>query len=116
MDPESKGKLKILFKEINTTLVYFKNYVKKTITFEDKVHTIRVLIEIFLLMKITSLLNSKIIFFFIFNLFIFYSIIDGKFPHFLFKTRMAIKQIIEGIIVLIICIFPIKEGKKQKTE
>ena len=96
--------------------MYFKNYIKKTITFEDKVQTIRVLIEIFLIMKITSLLSPKILLCFISNLCIFYSLIDYKFPYFVFKTRMAIKQIIEGIIVLIICIFPTSEFKKQKVD
>ena len=96
--------------------MYFKNYIKKTITFEDKVQTIRVLIEIFLIMKITSLLSPKIILCFISNLCIFYSVIDNKFPYFVFKTRMAIKQIIEGIIVLIICIFPTSEVGKQKVD
>ena len=32
----------------------FKNFVKKTISLDDKIHTSRVLIELFLLMKISS--------------------------------------------------------------
>ena len=40
------------------------------------------------------------------NICIFYSILDKKYPHFLFMFRMSIKQIIEGIIVVLICIIP----------
>jgi len=54
-------------------------------------------------MKITSFLSDKFIILFISNICIFYSIIDKKFPYFLFKCRMSVKQIIEGIIVLFIC-------------
>ena len=58
------------------------------------------------------------------NICIFYSILDKKYPHFLFMVRMSIKQIIEGIIVVLICIIPNYEkkekeketGKKQKIE
>ncbi len=52
------------------------------------------------------------------------AILDKKYPHFLFMFRMSIKQIIEGIIVVLICIIPNYEkkekeketGKKQKIE
>ena len=90
---------------------------KKTISLEDKLYTTRVFIEFYLLMKITSFLSDKFIILFISNICIFYSIIDKKFPYFLFKCIMSIKQIIEGIIILLICIIPRyeeKEIEKQK--
>ena len=95
---------------------------KKTISLEDKIHTSRVLIELFLLMKISSYFSDQMILLIISNICIFYSILDKKYPHFLFKFRMSIKQIIEGIIVVLICIIPNYEkkeketGKKQKIE
>ena len=95
---------------------------KKTISLEDKIHTSRVLIELFLLMKISSYFSDQIILLIISNICIFYSILDKKYPHFLFMFRMSIKQIIEGIIVVLICIIPNYEkkeketGKKQKIE
>ena len=99
---------------------------KKTISLEDKLYTTRVFIEFYLLMKITSFLSDKFIILFISNICIFYSIIDKKFPYFLFKCRMSVKQIIEGIIILLICIIPRyeekeiekqnKNDKKQKNE
>ena len=95
---------------------------KKTISLDDKIHTSRVLIELFLLMKISSYFSDQIILLIISNICIFYSILDKKYPHFLFMFRMSIKQIIEGIIVVLICIIPNYEkkeketGKKQKIE
>ena len=74
------------------------------------------MIEFYLLMKITSCLSDKFIFLIISNICIFYSIIDKKYPHFLFKCRMSIKQIIEGIIVLIICVIPRYEDKEKENE
>ena len=69
---------------------------KKTISLDDKIHTSRVLIELFLLMKISSYFSDQIILLIISNICIFYSILDKKYPHFLFMFRMSIKQIIEG--------------------
>ena len=95
---------------------------KKTISLDDKIHTSRVLIELFLLMKISSYFSDQMILLIISNICIFYSILDKKYPHFLFMFRMSIKQIIEGIIVVLICIIPNYEkkeketGKKQKIE
>ena len=74
------------------------------------------MIEFYLLMKITSCLSDKFIFLIISNICIFYSIIDKKYPYFLFKCRMSIKQIIEGIIVLIICVIPRYEDKEKEKE
>ena len=89
---------------------------KKTISLEDKLYTTRVFIEFYLLMKITSFLSKKFIILFISNICIFYSIIDKRFPYFLFKFRMSIKQIIEGIIVLLICIIPKYEEKEIENQ
>ena len=113
-EPLSEEKLKTLFKEFNASIAYFKNFLKKTISLEDKLYTTRIFIEFYLLMKITSFLSDKFIILIISNICIFYSIIDKKFPYFLFKCRMSIKQIIEGIIVLLICIIPRYEEKEME--
>ena len=89
---------------------------KKTISLEDKLYTTRVFIEFYLLMKITSFISDKFIILFISNICIFYSIIDKKFPYFLFKCRMSVKQIIEGIIILLICIIPRYEEKEIEKQ
>ena len=113
-EPLSEEKLKTLFKEFNASITHFKNFLKKTISLEDKLYTTRIFIEFYLLMKITSFLSDKFIILIISNICIFYSIIDKKFPYFLFKCRMSIKQIIEGIIVLLICIIPRYEEKEME--
>ena len=89
---------------------------KKTISLDDKIHTSRVLIELFLLMKISSYFSDQMILLIISNICIFYSILDKKYPHFLLMFRMSIKQIIEGIIVVLICIIPNYEKKEKEKE
>ena len=65
-------------------------------------------------MKIISILNDKIILLLIANICLFYSPLEAKFPHFIFKCRTAIKQVIEGIIVLFQCLIPKYEEKLKK--
>ena len=89
---------------------------KKTISLEDKLYTFITLFEFYLLMKITSFLNDKIILIFVTNIVVFYAVIEKKFPYFVFKSRMAIKQVIEGIIVLILCAIPRYEEKSNEKE
>ena len=89
---------------------------KKLISLEDKLYTARIFIEFYLLKKITSCLGDKFIFLFIANICIFYSVIDKKFPRFLFKCRMSIKQIIEGILVVIICLIPSYDTREKEKE
>ena len=82
-------------------------------SFEDKILTIKTIIYLFLLKKVSSWLGDKVIIFVLLNVFIFYSPINNKFPHFLFYTRMYIKQIIEGTIGILICFFPTFEKSKK---
>ena len=74
------------------------------------------MIEFYLLMKITAFFDDKIILLFVSNVIIFYSVLEKKFPYFVFKSRMVIKQIIEGIIVLILCVIPRYEEKNNEKE
>ena len=111
----SDEKLKALFKEVQASIEYFKNFLKKTISLEDKLHTFRTLIELYLLMKVTSFLNDKIILIFVSNIIIFYAIIEEKYPYFVLKSRMAVRQVIEGVIVLILCVIPRYEEEKKEN-
>ena len=63
-----------------------------------------------------NILNEKLILFIVINLIIFYSPIENKSEHFLFKLKMAVKQTIEGIIGLIIAIIPKYEAPKEKEK
>ena len=69
-----------------------------------------------MLKKVSSWLGDKIILFIVLNVFIFYAPINKKFPNFLFYTRMYIKQIIEGTIAILICLFPTFEKNKKPTK
>ncbi len=117
-EPLSPEVVNQIYKELYESKLYFTNFIKKTMSCEDKFYTIRVLIEIYLLMKITSFLNDKFIILLILNIIILYAPIEKHCPHFLFKCRMTFRQIIEGIIGLIDCLIPkyeegnIKEKKK----
>ena len=108
--------LKKLFKEFLALIEYFKKFLKRTISLEDKLYTFRTLVEFYLLMKITSFLNDKIILIFVSNIILFYAMIEEKYPYFVLKSRMAIKQIIEGVIVLILCVVPRYEEEVEKKE
>ena len=74
------------------------------------------MIELYLLLKLSSIFNDKFILLILANICLFYAPLEKKFPHFIFKCRISIEQIIEGIIVLIQCIIPkyIEEPPKQE--
>ena len=63
-----------------------------------------------------NILNEKLILFIIINVIIFYSPIEDKSEHFLFKLKMTVKQTIEGIIGLIIAVIPKYEAQKEKEK
>ena len=65
-------------------------------------------------MKLFSIIGDRFTLFVILNIFIFYAPIDKKFPHFLFISRMYIKQTIEGIVGILECLVPRYEEIKQK--
>ena len=63
-----------------------------------------------------NIFNEKLILFIIINVIIFYSPIEDKSEHFLFKIKMMVKQTIEGIIGLIIVVIPKYEAPKEKEK
>lgn len=87
------------------------NFFKKAISCEDKLYTIVIIIQVYILMKITSLFNDLFIIYLILNVIILYAPLEKKFPNFLFKIRMTFKQLIEGVIGLLECIIPKYEEK-----
>ena len=89
---------------------------RKIVSFEDPIFTIKVLIYIYLLMKLAGLLGDRFILLIVLNIFIFYAPIEKKCPHFLFKSRMYVKQIIEGTIGIIECLIPRYEEEKPKKK
>ena len=84
--------------------------------FEEPILTIKTLSYIYLLMKVSSLIGDRFILFVVLNIFIFYAPINKKFPHFLFTSRMAIKQVIEGTMGILECLIPRYEEEKAKKK
>ena len=90
------------------------NYIAKLTSFEDPYYTIRGLIEIYILMKITSILCDKIILLIILNVIILFSPIEKKIPHFIFKWRIGFRQIIDSVLGIIDCFIPIYGEELEK--
>ena len=61
-------------------------------------------------------MNDKLILLVIGNIIIFYSFIEEKYPKFLFRSRMFIKEMIEGILSLIFAIIPKFEEEVKNVE
>ena len=69
-----------------------------------------------MLMKFAILVGDRFILLVTLNVYIFYAPINKKCPHFIFKTRMSIKQIIEGTVGILECLVPrYKEEKPKKN-
>jgi len=87
-------------------------FYQKIIEFKDPYYSIKMLIILYIISKIVNLFNEKFLAWIILNLLIFYGPIEKKYPYFLFKSRMFVQQIFEGIIGVICCIIPSYEQKK----
>ena len=85
-------------------------------SFEEPILTIKTVFYAYYCMKIATLLGDRFILFVIMNIFVFYAPIEKRCPHFIFTSRMYIKQIIEGIIGIIEAFIPRYEGDKPKKE
>ena len=89
---------------------------EKIINFEEPFFSLKSLFYLYLLMKTFSIIGDRFVVFVVLNIFIFYAPIDKKCPHFLFISRMYIKQIIEGTLGIIECIIPRYEEVKQNKK
>ena len=89
---------------------------RKVINFEDAYFSGKEIAKLYFCSTILNILNEKLILFIIINVIIFYSPIEDRSEHFLFKMKMAVKQSIEGIIGLIIAVIPKYEAPKEKEK
>ena len=89
---------------------------KDIVSLEDPVLTLKTLLYSILLMKLFKLIGDRLFILVILNLFIFYSPIEKKFPHFLFKSRMYFKQGIEGTFGILECFIPRYKEDKAKIK
>ncbi len=88
--------------------------IHKIIDFEDYYYSIKKIFIFVIISKIINLFNEKFIFLIILNIIIFYGPLEKKYPYFLFKSRMYIQQIFQGIVGLIKCFIPKYEQIKKK--
>ncbi len=95
---------------------YISDYLKKLISLEDITFSTKELFKLYLCQIISNIINEKLILFIFLNIIIFYSPIENKCEHFLFKIKMGVKQTFEGIIGLIIVFIPKYEARKEKEK
>ena len=69
----------------------------------------------YIISKIINCFNEKFIAWIILNVLLFYGPIEKKYPYFLFKSRMFIEQIFEGIIGLFLCFIPSYQPHKIES-
>ena len=101
-----KNEIKYYFFEIISNI-------KRIIFFVDFIYTITAFIEIIIFWIIFKRINYIIFCNIIGNIFIFYAPIETKYPKFLFRIRMFIKEIIEGIICVFITLIQISKNKNK---
>ncbi len=90
-------------------------YLEKIISFVDCKYSFIELFKIYISGKVINIFNEKFLLLIITNVVILYAPIEDFTDHFLFKSKMAIKQTIEGILCLINCFIPkYEEIQKEK--
>ena len=80
---------------------------------EEPFYCLTVIIELYIFWKFSAIINDKLIILIIGNIIIFYSLLEKKYPKFLFRCRMFVKEMIEGILSLIFAIIPKYEEDKK---
>ena len=82
---------------------------------DEPFYSLTVFIELYILWKISAIFNDKLVVLIAGNIIIFYSFLDEKYPKFLFRCRMFVKEIIEGILGFIMALIPkYEENKKEQ--
>ena len=78
-------------------------------------YSIKVLFILYIVAKVINLFNEKFLAWITLNIIIFYGPIEKRYPYFLFRSRMFVQQIFEGIIGFVYCFIPSYEPKKDKN-
>ena len=81
-------------------------FIYKIIEFDDYYYSLKNIFVIFIISKILNIFNEKFIFLIVLNIIMFYGPLEKKYPYFLFRSRMYLQQIFEGIIGLFKCFIP----------
>ena len=98
----------------NTSIIvdFFKTIIAilantwRIIIFDNLLYTLTALIEICLFYILSKRINWIIFTMVLGNILIFYAPIYDRCPKFLFRIRMFIKEIIEGVLVVLSCLIP----------
>ena len=85
---------------------------KDIFLFKDLLYTLTALIEIFLFYKLIKKINVIFLCLIIGNIIFFYSPLEKRHPKFLFRIRMFLKEIIEGIL----CLFAVLISRNDKKK
>ena len=78
----------------------------KIISFEDTLTSLKLLMKLYIFMKIINFINDKFLLWVLLNIVLLYSQIENICPHFIFKARMAVKQSIQGVLGIVECLIP----------
>ena len=92
-----------------------KSFTQKITELTSISYSVKMIIVLYIISKIINLFNEKFIAWIILNILLFYGPIEKKCPYFLFKSRMFIEQIFEGIIGLFYCFIPAYEPQKIES-
>ena len=92
-----------------------QSFFEKITEFKDPYYSIKMIIILYIISKIINIFNEKFLVWIILNILIFYGKKKKKYPYFLFRSRMFIQQIFEGIIGIICCIIPSYDQKKLEA-
>ena len=92
-----------------------QSFFEKITEFKDPYYSIKMIIILYIISKIINIFNEKFLAWIILNILIFYGPIEKKYPYFLFRSRMFIQQIFEGIIGIICCIIPSYDQKNLEA-
>ena len=74
------------------------------------------IIIFYILSRIINWFNDKLIIWIVLNVLIFYGPLEKKCPYFLFKCRVSVEQIFQGIFGLVSCFIPKYEEDKQENK
>ena len=89
-----------------------KTFHQKIIEMASITYSLKMIIVLYIISKIINLFNEKFIAWIILNILLFYGPIEKRYPFFLFRCRMFIQQIFEGVIGIFRCFIPTYEPKK----
>ena len=98
--------------ELLKVYLQISTYVVSIVSLENYVYTCTELAKLYTFCTIINLFNDKFLLLILLNIVILYSQIEKKCNHFVFKGRMAVKQIIEGVIGVVACFIPKYEEKQ----